>query len=114
EHRSGLLRAHSPAGTPHIEDGVLDLGRHWRLAQVGINVKRYPTCYATHRSIDAMLDLVHTHDLKPANVEEIRVHIGKMQRLMLRKTNPRTGLEARFKYEVGMAERHYGGRDSIV
>src|SRR5215471_382326 len=113
EHRSGFLRAHSPSGTPHIEDGVLDLGRHWRLAEVGINVKRYPTCYATHRSIDAMLDLVHTHDLEPVNVEEIRVQIGKMQRLMLRNTNPRTGLEAKFSMEFAMAAALVAGRVSL-
>jgi 2-methylcitrate dehydratase PrpD len=82
---------------------VLDLGRRWRLAEIGINVKRYPTCYATHRSIDAMLDLVQTHDLKPAEVEEIRVHTGKTQRLMLRNSEPRTGLEAKFSMEFAMA-----------
>ena len=103
EHRSGFLLAHSPSGAPRVEDDVLDLGRRWRLAEIGINVKRYPTCYATHRSIDAMLDLVQTHDLKPAEVEEIRVHTGKTQRLMLRNTEPQTGLEAKFSMEFAMA-----------
>lgn len=110
EHRSGFLRAHSPSGTPRIEDGVLDIGRHWRLSEMGISVKGYPTCYATHRSIDAMLDLVRAHDLKPANVEEIRVGIGKLQRLMLRNSNPRTGLEAKFSMEFAMAAALVAGR----
>jgi len=30
---------------------------------MGINIKRYPMCYATHRSIDAMLDLALAEDL---------------------------------------------------
>jgi 2-methylcitrate dehydratase PrpD len=110
EHRTGFLRAHSPSGTPHVEDGVLDLGRHWRLSEIGINVKRYPTCYATHRSIDAMLDLVQTHGLKPADVAEIRVHTGKMQRLMLRNSDPRTGLEAKFSMEFAMAAALVAGQ----
>jgi 2-methylcitrate dehydratase PrpD len=48
--------------------------------------------------------------LKPANVEEIRVHIGKMQRLMLRNTDPRTGLEAKFSMEFAMAAALVAGR----
>jgi 2-methylcitrate dehydratase PrpD len=103
EHRSGFLLAHSPSGAPRVEDDVLDFGRRWRLAEIGINVKRYPTCYATHRSIDAMLDLAQTHDLKPAEVEEIRVHTGKTQRLMLRNSKPQTGLEAKFSMEFAVA-----------
>jgi 2-methylcitrate dehydratase PrpD len=110
EHRTGFLRAHSPSGAPHVEDATLDLGRHWRLSEIGINVKRYPTCYATHRSIDAMLDLVQTRKLKPADVQEIRVHTGKTQRLMLRNTDPRTGLEAKFSMEFAMAAALVAGR----
>lgn len=113
EHRSGFLRAHSPSGTPHLEDGALDIGRHWRLAESGISVKGYPTCYATHRSIDAMLDLVRSHALEPANVEEIRVGISKLQRLMLRNSNPKTGLEAKFSIEFAMAAALVAGRVSL-
>lgn len=110
EHRTGFLRAHSPSGAPHVDDGVIDLGRHWRLSEIGINVKRYPTCYATHRSIDAMLDLVKTRGLTPGDVQEIRVHTGKTQRLMLRNTDPRTGLEAKFSMEFAMAAALVAGR----
>jgi 2-methylcitrate dehydratase PrpD len=56
EHRTGFLRAHSPSGSPRTEDGTIDIGTNWRLSELGINVKRYPTCYATHRSIDAETD----------------------------------------------------------
>ena len=40
-----------------------------------------------------MLGLVSQHKLKPDDVREIRVHTGITQRLMLRNSNPRTGLE---------------------
>jgi 2-methylcitrate dehydratase PrpD len=110
EHRTGFLRAHSPSGRPQIEDGTVDIGSNWRLADLGINVKRYPTCYATHRSIDAMLSLVDAHRLKPQDVQEIRVHTGVMQKLMLRNSNPRTGLEAKFSMEFAMAAALIAGR----
>jgi 2-methylcitrate dehydratase PrpD len=110
EHRTGFLRAHSPSGAPHIEDGVIDLGRNWRLEELGVNVKRYPTCYATHRSIDAMLGLVESHRFKPDDVQEIRVRTGTMQKLMLRNANPQTGLEAKFSMEFAMAAALVAGR----
>ncbi|MVT63918.1 MmgE/PrpD family protein [Bradyrhizobium pachyrhizi] len=110
EHQTGFLRAHSPSGTPDIENGTIDIGRNWRLADLGINVKRYPTCYATHRSIDAMIGLVNAHKLKPDDVKEIRVHTGVTQRLMLRNTNPQTGLEAKFSMEFAMTAALIAGR----
>ncbi|MBS7706615.1 MmgE/PrpD family protein [Chelatococcus asaccharovorans] len=114
EHRTGFLRAHSPSGTPDIEHGTIDLGANWRLADLGINVKRYPTCYATHRSIDAMLGLVAAHGLKAQDVREIRVHTGRTQKLMLRNANPQTGLEAKFSMEFAMAAALIAGRVGLA
>lgn len=103
EHRTGFMRAHSPSSRPQLDGEDAALGRQWRIADSGINVKRYPTCYATHRSIDAMLDLVQQYDLKPDAVKEIRVCTGSTQRLMLRNRNPQTGLEAKFSMEFALA-----------
>jgi len=103
EHATGFMRAHSPSGRPDLMDRDHALGRTWRLPERGINVKRYPLCYSTHRSIDAMLGLVGEHDLAPDEVEEIRVHTGSTQMLMLRNHEPRTGLEAKFSMEFAMA-----------
>lgn len=103
EHPSGFVRAHSPSGRPELDREDWQLGRDWRLERNGIHIKRYPTCYATHRSIDAMLDLVEGHDLEPAAVAEVSVEIGRTQRLMLRNRAPQTGLEAKFSLEFAMA-----------
>jgi 2-methylcitrate dehydratase PrpD len=102
EHRTGFLRAVSPSGEPRL-NGDAKLGEEWRMPQLGINVKRYPTCYCTHRAIDAMIDLTKEHDLKPDAVKEIRVRTGTMQMLMLRNNRPQTGLEAKFSMEFAMA-----------
>ena len=102
EHRTGFLRAVSPSGEPRL-NGDAKLGAEWRMPQLGINVKRYPTCYCTHRAIDAMIDLAKEHDLKSEAVREIRVRTGTMQMLMLRNSRPQTGLEAKFSMEFAMA-----------
>ncbi len=103
EHASGFLRAHSPSGAPDVSEADLSLGRNWRLERTGVNVKRYPICYATHRAIDAMLDLASERDLKPGDVRKVRPLIGETQRVMLRNRAPKNGLEAKFSIEFAMA-----------
>jgi 2-methylcitrate dehydratase PrpD len=114
EHKTGFLRAHSPSGAPDLENGTIDVGTNWRLGNLGVNVKRYPTCYATHRSIDAMLDLVDKYKLKSDDVAEIRVRTGATQKLMLRNSNPNTGLEAKFSMEFAMAAALVAGRVGLA
>jgi 2-methylcitrate dehydratase PrpD len=112
EHPTGFMQAHSASGKPSVDARDWRLGKDWRLSKLGVNVKRYPMCYATHRSIDAMLDLVCQNDLAPDAVDEIRVRIGSTQRLMLRNRDPKTALEAKFSLEFAMAAalvaRHVG------
>jgi 2-methylcitrate dehydratase PrpD len=103
EHRTGFLMAHSPSGKPDVGKGDLGLGTRWRLEHHGVNVKRYPLCYATHRAIDGLLDLVGTHGLSPGDVDQVRVRIGDTQALILRNHAPKTGLEAKFSMEFAMA-----------
>jgi 2-methylcitrate dehydratase PrpD len=103
EHRTGFMMAHSQSGKPDVGRADLELGKTWRLERHGVNVKRYPMCYATHRTIDGLLDLVGKHALTPADVGEVRVTIGDTQALILRNHAPKTGLEAKFSMEFAMA-----------
>ena len=103
EHPSGLLAALSPEGKAE-RDRAFDVARkEWHIAAEGLNIKRYPICYATHRSIDAALGLVERHDLKPDAVERIHVSTGATQLRMLRNSRPQTGLEAKFSMQFAMA-----------
>jgi 2-methylcitrate dehydratase PrpD len=103
EHKAGFMNAHTHAGNPAVTRGDWGLGQNWRLERMGINIKRYPMCYATHRSIDAMLDLAERHNLKPDAIDEIHVRIGDAQDFMLRNRSPKTALEAKFSIEFAMA-----------
>src|SRR5579871_6905597 len=103
EHSVGLLAAISPKGAADRETPIDDLGRDWRILEKGLNVKKYPMCYGTHRALDGMLDLVRAHKHPPAAVREIAVTTGKTQATMLRNHRPQTGLEAKFSMEFAMA-----------
>jgi 2-methylcitrate dehydratase PrpD len=102
EHRAGFLAALSPAGRVDRE-APARLGEVLRIRTSGLNVKRYPMCYATHRTVDAVLDLVTQHDLGPDDVAEVEATIGETQAAMLRNHRPRTGLEAKFSLEFAVA-----------
>ena len=113
EHQSGFMRAHSPSGQSDLSPRDWQLGGKWRMAEHGINIKRYPMCYATHRSIDAMLDLVNEHSLALDLVDTIYVRIGDAQSLMLRNHDPVTALEAKFSMEFAMASALIARRVSL-
>jgi aconitate decarboxylase len=103
EHSVGLLNALSPKGRVDIETPLDRLGQDWRITALGVNVKKYPMCYGTHRSIDGMLDLIAANDLTPESVAGVEVTIGQAQAAMLRNHRPATGLEAKFSMEFAIA-----------
>lgn len=95
EHPSGFLAALSPNGRVRTD---ARLGE-WHILRHGLNVKRYPVCYALHRAIDAILGLeVHASD-----VDSIEIRLGKLQAGMLRHHSPQTALDAKFSAEFAMA-----------
>jgi 2-methylcitrate dehydratase PrpD len=102
EHERGFLSAVSQHGefdaTRPVKAGV-----EWRIGIEGVSIKKYPTCYCTHRAIDAMLDLARARDVKPVDVEAIEVLIGRTQKAILHADRPRTGLEAKFSIQFAMA-----------
>jgi 2-methylcitrate dehydratase PrpD len=103
EHPAGLLAALSPEGKADLGRPFIATQKEWHIVNRGLNIKRYPICYATHRSIDAALDLVQRYDLSPDKVDRIHVSIGKTQVLILRNSRPQTGLEAKFSMQFAMA-----------
>ncbi|HUI13913.1 MAG TPA: MmgE/PrpD family protein, partial [Xanthobacteraceae bacterium] len=115
EHPAGLLMALSPDAKPKLDLPFDVKAKEWHIVGHGLNIKRYPICYATHRSIDAALDLVRRYDLTADKVERIHVSTGKTQLLMLRNSAPQTGLEAKFSMQFAMAAalvaRHVGLRE---
>lgn len=102
EHHAGFLAALSPKGRAD-RAAPARLGEALRIREVGLNIKRYPMCYATHRTIDGVLDLVARHDLRAQDVAAVEAHVGVTQASMLRNHAPRTGLEAKFSLEFAVA-----------
>lgn len=75
----------------------------WALARHGLNVKKYACCYNTHRTADAILDLVHGERMQADRIAEIRLTLepGGFDPLIHR--NPSTGLQGKFSPEYVLA-----------
>jgi 2-methylcitrate dehydratase PrpD len=96
----GLLVALSPAGRPRL-DGPPEVGSRWRIESSGLNIKRYPICYAMHRATDAALQL--REQLAGATPDHIAVRLGRQQAGMLRPGIPASALDAKFSVPFAMA-----------
>ena len=102
EHPRGLLAALSPAGRVRL-DGPCQAGRPWQIERQGLNIKRYPVCYALHRAVDAAATLHPALAGRTSEIEQVVVHLGRLQAAMLRSSRPTTGLDARFSAEYAVA-----------
>ncbi|MBN9427299.1 MAG: MmgE/PrpD family protein [Burkholderiales bacterium] len=109
EHKAGLLHAVSPAGRVRLQ-GPSCAGAPWQILRQGLNVKRYPICYAMHRAVDAALQLHPAVQSRLARIARIEVAIGHLQAGMLRSARPATVLDAKFSVQFGVAAGLLGGR----
>jgi 2-methylcitrate dehydratase PrpD len=103
EHPQGFLSAVSPEGEADRETPPKGLGTEWKIVKYRLGIKKYPACYCTHRALDAMLELLAGHPLKPTEIERITVSISDTHALILRNHQPQTGLAAKFSMEFAMA-----------
>lgn len=84
------------------------------IERAGIEVKKYPLCYATHRTIDGVLDLVAAHGIRLADVERVDVRTNYRATVPLIYTRPQTGLEAKFSMQYAVAAALHDGHVSLA
>ena len=48
-----------------------------RFEGIGATIKLYPCCRGTHGALDCILEIIRKHDIKPDNVESIRVGVSR-------------------------------------
>src|ERR1700761_4761922 len=97
EGKHGFMHAYAPNPTP--ERAVQDLGTVWELMNTA--VKPYPSCRYGHAGIDAALALRAANDLKPTEIEHIRLGLPKSGMLLIgdppeKKANPQNVVDGQF------------------
>jgi 2-methylcitrate dehydratase PrpD len=102
EHPQGFLYAVSPQGNVD-RDSPIARGEPWHIMRNGLSIKKYPACYAVHRTLDGLLDLLKERPFKPEEVARITAEISDTRAMILRNHRPQTGLEGKFSMEFAMA-----------
>ncbi len=71
----------------------------------GLNFKPYPTCAATHLTLDMVLALRDAHGLIGEDIAQVDTHLPAVLARNLMHPNPQTGMQARFSmpYPVAVA-----------
>lgn len=114
EHPRGFLAAVSPAGKVDRSRPADGLGSKWQLVERRVNLKKYPTCYYTHRALDAVLGLLAAAPVAADAVERIEVTLSEEHALALRNSAPKTALAAKFSMQFAMACAAIAGKVSLV
>jgi len=113
EHPQGFLSAVSPEGECD-RDSPAACGNPWHIVQNRLSIKKYPACYAVHRSVDGLLDLLKERPVKPEEIARITASISKTRAMILRNHRPQTGLEGKFSMEFAMAASVIARRASLA
>lgn len=103
EHDQGFLAAISPAGQIDRVTPVRSSSAEWSVVERGLSVKKYPTCFFTHRALDALLALLSESPVAAIEVERVDVTLSREHATVLRNHRPLTGLQAKFSIEFAMA-----------
>lgn len=83
-----------------------------KFENTGVGFKPWPSCMATHASIDATLGILHEHDISPSDIEEISVSVanrGESQNVQIEtieeRRRPQTIIDAKFSipFTLGIA-----------
>jgi len=78
------------------EEITQNLGDKWILREIW--VKKYPCCFGAHRQIDALLEVMDEHNLSHEQIEEIEVHISRVDRVLDR-PDPKTLGDLQFSFQ---------------
>ena len=97
----GFFQVVGGGADPHL---LLDkLGNPYTLVDPGVSIKPYPCGSLAHPSMDTLLELVLEHNVKPEDVEEMRLGTSSNVLNPLRYQRPRNELEAKFSIPFCMA-----------
>jgi 2-methylcitrate dehydratase PrpD len=109
EHPQGFLSAVSETGD-YADAATSRLGNEYQCLVHGLNIKKYPMCYSTHRTIDGMLALKQRYSFEAESVAKVETVMGVTQSKILRNHEPKTALEAKFSEEFAMASAVIAGK----
>ena len=75
---------------------TISLGNPFYLESPGIGLKKYPSCYHTHRALDGVLQLIGEHRLSDKDIAEVDVGTSERALRVLAFSEPGTPYQAKY------------------
>src|SRR5918995_1068473 len=72
------------------------LGKPFYIESPGIGLKKYPSCYHTHRALDGVFQLLNEHGLSDQDIAEVDVGTSERAMRVLAFTEPATPYQAKY------------------
>jgi len=109
----GFAKVYSGSGSYNMNAMLESLGNPWEVADPGLRVKLYACCTSNHRPVEAAVLLSKEYNIDPAEIE--RVDCGVIYKVpdILIRSDPRSGVEAKFCLQYCVARALVSGRLSI-
>jgi 2-methylcitrate dehydratase PrpD len=96
-----------------LPDVLDDLGDRWEILDTGITVKLYPSCAATHPTLDTLLDLKRREAFSADEVRAVEIGVDAVTPTVLIHNRPADGLQAKFSMPFCAAAAIVHGRVGI-
>jgi 2-methylcitrate dehydratase PrpD len=100
EARRGFFRAYGGGDLDQIEAA---LGNPWTIIDPGISIKPYPSGSLSHPAVGATIELAAESDVRPEQIDHIRVGVNSYTALTLLHATPSDELQAKFSMQYGVA-----------
>jgi 2-methylcitrate dehydratase PrpD len=78
-------------------------GKVWSIVEPGVSIKPYPCGVLTHPTIDLMLKIVSEHDIKPDEIDAVKVYAGTNILKPIRYPVAANHLQAKFSLPAALA-----------
>ena len=97
----GFFAVHGGGVSPEkVSQGF---GKTWSIVEPGVSIKPYPCGVLIHPTLDLMLQLVTEHDVKPDNIEAVKVYAGTNILKPIRYPIAANHLQAKFSLPAALA-----------
>jgi 2-methylcitrate dehydratase PrpD len=90
-------------GGVSVEKTAQGFGKTWSIVEPGVSIKPYPCGVLTHPTIDLMLKLVTEHNIKPDDIDVVRVYAGTNILKPIRYPIAANHLQAKFSLPAALA-----------
>ncbi len=82
---------------------INDIGKEFGLLNPGVDIKKYPVCYASHAAADGVNSIIKSNNITIENIDTIICTVPPIIASNLTFHNPKTVKEAQFSLEFAIA-----------